>query len=569
MTLSRRTRARWLLPIASVLVSVVATTAVTPARASGADGAPTRVTWQSTGDSFASGEGVLGNTGACAQSPSAYGPRGARLLRDAGWEIAIETFTACTGHLVEDVFNRRTATPTQGSLWEWGREQGGAERVDVLTISFGGNDIGFADVLADCLVGLPDSWGEFLLGGIASSFTGCDISEQELITRAAALADPTRQGCTGRRADGTDGFDCQLVLEDRRGSIVDFYYDLVARHLTRRGRLYVVGYPRVFADTDQWPAWAAVACQGVKRGDAEKLGRVAERLNNVLQDAVSRANQALGSERVVFVDRFAIYRDGQHELCGRGEDWLNGIAYDRDGSGERRLETSFHPNAAGHEATAHLLVERAEATFPRGPAIIEVDGDSVAGVAFGTPAEQAIAAVTTAVGTGAASDSGWKQFIAAEDLSEDEFVDPGEFYASDDYLGESWAHRYHRVVCWGALCIHVGGDSPAGGVLRGWELGISGGRTPDPGFPPVALTGTGIRLGSSWAQVRSSYPGVVAGGGEGGSLVINNLPWEGIFDGAGSWRLAGRWDFDRPTFAPDDAAIIRLSAGEGPEPNCC
>lgn len=343
------------------LLSVLAALALGGSAAAQDEDAPQGVSWQSAGDSYSSGEGVYGNEGDCAQSDQAYGPATVKALRER-WQIDNETFTACTGHLVEDYFHARSNGGR--SLWQWGTDQGGPDRVDVITMSFGGNDIGFADVIHDCLVGLSDSWGELIAGGVASSLTGCDLSEAELNARTDHLLDPPRRGCTtSRRVD--KAYDCDIALEGRRGSIIDFYYDVVTNHLTPRGRLYIVGYPRIFADTDQWPAWSAAACAGVKRGDTEKLGRSAEYLNNKLQEAIRRANEALGEERVIFVDRFAYYRDGQHELCGRGEDWLNGVARNA-GDGRRvRFETSFHPNAAGHEGVAAELVGIVDATFPR------------------------------------------------------------------------------------------------------------------------------------------------------------------------------------------------------------
>lgn len=328
-------------------------------------GPSTPLTWQSAGDSYSSGEGVYGNAGACAQSSLAYGPVAAGRLRTAGWRIDNETFTACTGHLVEDYFNSRTATGE--SLWAWGREQSGPPRVDVITMSFGGNDVGFEGVLNDCVTLTPDSWADFM-----TALSGCDTSEAELETRIDRLLDPTTD-CTGRRSTdaarnlkvSVDGFDCKLALDGRRGSIIDFFYDVVAQRLTRRGRLYVVGYPRIFADFDQWSTWRRISCETIKRGDTEKLGRLAEYLNNKLQDAVKRANQALGAQRVVFVDRFAIFRDGLHELCGTNTEWLNGISLNRDDGKERRKAGSFHPNKAGHAATAERLAQQIQETFPK------------------------------------------------------------------------------------------------------------------------------------------------------------------------------------------------------------
>lgn len=361
MSSRRRATRRLLLALAlSVPAGVLA------ASAQAANEPPTRpISWQSAGDSYSSGEGIVGNQGDCAQSELAYGPLSALQLQAEGWVLESNTFTACTGHLVEDYFNARRAGADAASLWEWGRSQGGPEQVDIITMSFGGNDIGFADVLEDCLP-VPDSWVGYVPtpGTIASNLSGCDTSRAELIARVDALLDPPTRDCSGLRSTGDAGFDCDLALDSRRGSIIDFYYDVVTQRLTGDGRLYVVGYPSLIAPVDQWPGWVKVACQGIKRGDSERLGEISEHLNNKLQEAVDRANDALGDQRVVFIDRYALYRDGLHELCGTGDDWLNGIALSRGNGYELRKQSSFHPNAAGHEATSVELVAAVKTSFP-------------------------------------------------------------------------------------------------------------------------------------------------------------------------------------------------------------
>ena len=89
--------------MAAISILVVATTSI-------ADGQEKGVSWQSAGDSYSAGEGVDGNHGACAQSDQAYGPASANILRD---ELGITntTFTACSGHLIEDYYNGRTNDP--------------------------------------------------------------------------------------------------------------------------------------------------------------------------------------------------------------------------------------------------------------------------------------------------------------------------------------------------------------------------------------------------------------------------------------------------------------------------
>ncbi|MFT3852179.1 MAG: hypothetical protein QM733_05500 [Ilumatobacteraceae bacterium] len=323
------------------------------------------LSWQSAGDSYSSGEGVFGNVGACAQSDDAYGPQAVARLRNDGWPIGSVTFTACTGHLVEDYFNARPDSGDKASLWQWGVDQGGPDPVDVITMSFGGNDIGFADLISDCLP-IPDTWTGYIGTVVTSGLSGCDPSEADIDARIDALLDPPVTGCGASRREQPAQFDCDLRLEGRTGSIVDFYYDVVSRHVTDRGALFVVGYPRIFAPVDQWQAWVKVACQGVTRGDTEKLGRVAEHFNDKLREAVDRANWALGGTRIHYIDRLALYRDGQHELCGTNDDWLNGVATTRGGTGLTfRYQSSFHPNAAGHAAIADAVVAAVTSTVER------------------------------------------------------------------------------------------------------------------------------------------------------------------------------------------------------------
>lgn len=317
------------------------------------------LSWHNAGDSYSSGEGVSGNEGDCAQSNDAYGPKAVTLLGQQGWEPEVGAFTACTGHLVEDFLNRRPDS-AKGSLSEWAVEQGLAGgRSDVLTMSFGGNDIGFSEIIKDCL---PQS--DWVIGGLG----GCDTSEDELRARVDALLAPTER-CTGgrggERRDSSFSWECDLLIDDRgtstpsddrRGSIVDFYRFLVDEHLTARGHLYVVGYPALFAPTDEWSSWNVFSCAGIRQGDAQKLTRVARHLDTTLREAVEIADDDAG--RITYISRYDLFRDGGHELCGRGEDWLNGISKNRGSGVQRaRYETSFHPNKAGHTPVAEMIAE--------------------------------------------------------------------------------------------------------------------------------------------------------------------------------------------------------------------
>ncbi len=414
------------------------------------------VSWVNTGDSYSSGEGVDGNTGACAQSDKAYGPLAAERLRAKGWKIEPDAFTACTGHLVEDEFNARTGS-SKKSLWEWGTdEQGVPNRVDVVTLSFGGNDIGFADLISACaeqsgatFVGAVGAGATGAILGNLSVGTACDTPEAVLRGRIDALLDPG--SCTDRRQTATSdaAFDCRLLLEGgRSGSIVDFYVDMVTDHLTPTGTLVVVGYPSLFAPTGEWRWYEKAMCSGVGRGDAQKLTRVAAYFDERLHAAVDRANQRLGAKRVRYVSRYDLFRNGGHELCGGGVDWINGLSRRGHAGSSFHVETSFHPNAPGHDATADevvtkLVTPECDVTL-LGVAAAVADGDDPVGRPTAVSDERCVGDWAVATSDNGASSlrrlfrwSGWTWVQQAElpdSLSVCDVVDAGAPQATAEEL---------------------------------------------------------------------------------------------------------------------------------------
>jgi Mg-chelatase subunit ChlD len=175
-----------------------------------------------------------------------------------------------------------------------------------------------------------------------------------------------------------------------RGGLAGFYREVVTRHLTDRGRLVVVGYPRLFAPSPEWGLWQGRRCYGITRGDANMLGRVAERLNETQRTQVDEANKQLGRKRVLFVSSLELLggfeksrneEDERHELCGPGPDWLNGWAatphVNDDGKTVPRPMGSFHPRAEAHRAEAKEVADRLDAhQWPAAPTNVASPGDT-------------------------------------------------------------------------------------------------------------------------------------------------------------------------------------------------
>ena len=282
------------------------------------------VVWWSAGDSYSSGEGTGPENDldeasvafACAQARSvAYGPLAARTLRSShGWNIPSgrESFTACTGARFATMLDVCHQTAQGICYGPQSDVRAASERADVITMTFGGNDIGFGRMM-EC-VGKPL----------------CD---------ALALEAETRQAITRLREAAAA------------------QYERIARgHLTPRGRLYVVGYPKITAPVHEWD-WLRLRCATwISKGEAEMLTRLGDHLNNSLSGAVLDADEKLGGGRVYYLDTAALYRKGKHELCGDGENWLNAVP-------PLQLDDSFHPNIAGHQAMADALVAEVLRTF--------------------------------------------------------------------------------------------------------------------------------------------------------------------------------------------------------------
>lgn len=360
----------------ALLMLSMATLGVAPGGStSPSSGPPDDLVFVATGDSYSSGEGIPG-TGDCAHSDLAYGPQ----VRDGlGNKVTTFSFVACTGHLAEDLFNPRPGE-SDTSLWDWAGLPGVGE-ADLVTLSFGGNDIGFADVLIDCLPA-PDSWmaatsrqataaqSQRSTFGAALGLTnlGCDTTDQDLMQRINTLkdADPTDH-CRGGRHESryrNEPWTCSLLIRgepDRenqeRGSLAHFYQSIVDNNLTDRGKLFIIGYPSLFAPVSEWPGILKIECAGILRGDAERLSARNEDLNAAIAAAVGMANDDLGYDRVHFVSTSKAYRDGQHDLCGSRIDWVNGFTPKKGSGLDRPYSGSFHPNDGGHEKTAELVLQ--------------------------------------------------------------------------------------------------------------------------------------------------------------------------------------------------------------------
>jgi lysophospholipase L1-like esterase len=203
------------------------------------------VVYDALGDSFASGFGVP-PYGACGRSDSAYA-----VQLDGRMKVDLDDFPACAG-----------ATTT--SLVTGGQLDALDGDTDLVTISIGGNDIGWSSTVGACLLGTDDQCA----GSIA-------------LTRAKITSD----------------------LPAKLGSV----YDQVAARAPG-ARVLVTGYPHLFS-----PEYGAYL--GASPAEQGALNNGADLLNGVLAEAA--ADHGFG-----FVDVTKRFLD---HGANASDPWLHGL----------------------------------------------------------------------------------------------------------------------------------------------------------------------------------------------------------------------------------------------------
>ncbi|HEX2314346.1 MAG TPA: SGNH/GDSL hydrolase family protein [Thermomonospora sp.] len=269
--------------------------------------AATRGAYVALGDSYSAGEGAyatpadLAPTNRCRRTSLAYYHAVSRQFRFAGGTA----FWACAGATTETVIKGKSGEPSQT-----GRIGPGTSLV---TISVGGNDVGFARVLAGCVVRLP--WSR-----------ACQDQGREIAERLAVL----------------------------RHSLTGLLDTITAR--SPRARVIVLGYPRIFAET------SGATGDNLSVRDQQWLNARARDLNEVIRQVVAERDREVaaggGQGSVEFIDAYSAFSG--HEI-GSPDPYVNGLKVNLAALAAR--PESFHPTRGGYEALAHLFVEQ----IRRGP----------------------------------------------------------------------------------------------------------------------------------------------------------------------------------------------------------
>jgi lysophospholipase L1-like esterase len=234
----------------------------------------------SLGDSYSAGQGLPGQIQPCGRAPGAYP---ALVAQRAG---LIASFHACNGATTADVLDEEQAPGTGRQI------DAVTAEADIVTISIGGNDIGFSPVMTDCvLASLP---------------------------------------CT-RLADQVNA-----ALATLAPRLVAVYGAIRAR--APHARLLVVGYPQLVVDPG---AATTGSCAGLTVDESRFVRQEGDALNAVIRTAAATAG-------ATYVDTAGPFAG--HEAC-TAQPWMAGVNLS-DVAG------SFHPNAAGQDELARLVLDK-------------------------------------------------------------------------------------------------------------------------------------------------------------------------------------------------------------------
>ncbi|MBT8246805.1 MAG: hypothetical protein HKO82_08355 [Acidimicrobiia bacterium] len=296
-TISRR---NWLGVAGLLFVAAL----VAPASPASADTSLPDGRYVALGDSYSSGKGVEPYEGTSGDPDPCYRSFGAypRLLADQLATAQFE-FWACSGAHVWHLSSRTVrqndppfddpADVPPGSPYQSYLDRLGPD-VSLVTITIGGHDAGFGDVMFDCI---QPSW----LGT-------CDDLNPYVQADLARL--PSR--------------------------LIPLYRAIRAK-IHPEARVLVLGYPQLFPDD---PGGVCLDGGFINASERRWLNDIATQLNAVIEEATS---SVAGIEFVPVRDAFR-----GHEICGSGEAYLIGASL-------QHPSNSFHPNYKGQRALADTV----------------------------------------------------------------------------------------------------------------------------------------------------------------------------------------------------------------------
>jgi hypothetical protein len=252
---------------------------------------------------------------------------GSSIAEEAGRNIADFHLLACSGAQTVDL-TQASVEPgnNDNTLWRfpnnyhWGEvnqidESGWLdEDTSLVTVSIGGNDIGFGDVLSACVFGCGGS-GYVLTRNIGDLGQAHDVKDPQPMEQYQPY-----------------------IIDQLQHHLVKVYEQIHIK--APSAQIVVVGYPHLFRDG------SVLSCQNITTDRQTWMNTMADRLSGVISGAVATAKVDYPGLDIALADPTAAYRG--HSVCEVGAvQWIRGV--------EGTQSFSFHPNPNGHIGYAEVV----------------------------------------------------------------------------------------------------------------------------------------------------------------------------------------------------------------------
>ena len=324
---------------------------------------PSPMTYVALGDSYAAGEGTndyFGETSigedSCHRSPLAY----ASLL---GAVESANQFRACSGATINNLNNLYKGEPPQPVAL--------STNTDLVTLSVGGDDIGFSSVVQKCVdifinQNSDSNCYPAINSAYAKLFDGSQGGPNDLDTRL----NNANCGAVATFQTGT----CQRLITNAELATthpsVSLYQNLTALlhdihyHWAQNARIIVIGYPSLFPTFPYFPSSTNVSdlnvwdfsCGGVHPDWQQALAQAA----GIMDGVIAQAAFDSGAE---FIDPTNAFIG--HDACNSQQRWINDLNMDCfAGNGTQNLiacSESYHPNPDGYRELRHLIYAQLDA----------------------------------------------------------------------------------------------------------------------------------------------------------------------------------------------------------------
>jgi lysophospholipase L1-like esterase len=255
------------------------------------------------GDSYSSGDGAPPYFGAsgCYRSTNVYSYR-------LGNGAPTPDLIACSGAVTADIDQVTQSSSVPGT--QLSQLLSGPRGNTLITLTIGGNDIGFSSELTKCI----------------TSFTSCKSDQSSIAAKITAL-EPRLAQIYGELRSAAPGAD-----------------------------IIIVGYPLLVANPSIADCHNPIVYYGLGGGEMTMIRTLATQLDNVIAQAAAQAGVSNAAQQVA--QAFA-----GHEACTKDEsqEWINEIAGLNDA-----LHDSFHPNSAGYQAMAGAVDSVRNALYQSG-----------------------------------------------------------------------------------------------------------------------------------------------------------------------------------------------------------